>query len=180
MTGDEFYSISQSVENYTPRSLWTRAIQVMGAIDTDPASDENLTIPATTHFTKEIDGLQQPWVGRVWLNPPFGEGIEDWFRKLGKEIAEKRVTEAIVLWKAAMETRAMRILVSIPEYRCSAVPRKRISYHSGERKQGNSSTFTTMLHYFGKNEENFQTIFGEIADIWICVKHKNTHQKRLL
>ena len=28
-------------------------------------------IPAHRHFTKEDDGLNQPWHGKVWMNPPF-------------------------------------------------------------------------------------------------------------
>jgi phage N-6-adenine-methyltransferase len=33
------------------------------------------------YFTPEQDGLAQPWTGRVWLNPPYGRGIERWVRK---------------------------------------------------------------------------------------------------
>ncbi len=30
-------------------------------------------IPAHRHFTKEDDGLNQPWHGKVWMNPPFSK-----------------------------------------------------------------------------------------------------------
>lgn len=30
-------------------------------------------IPATKYYTKADDGLSAPWVGRVWMNPPYSE-----------------------------------------------------------------------------------------------------------
>ena len=32
-------------------------------------------------FTPEIDGLSQEWKGTVWMNPPYGRGIDAWVRK---------------------------------------------------------------------------------------------------
>lgn len=32
-------------------------------------------------FTPEQDGLLQRWEGRVWMNPPYGRGIEKWLEK---------------------------------------------------------------------------------------------------
>lgn len=33
------------------------------------------------YFTPEIDGLKQEWVGRCWMNPPYGRVIGDWMQK---------------------------------------------------------------------------------------------------
>lgn len=32
-------------------------------------------------YTKEQDGLAQPWTGRVWCNPPYGREIGKWVKK---------------------------------------------------------------------------------------------------
>lgn len=31
-------------------------------------------------YTKEQDGLAQPWTGRVWCNPPYGREIGKWVK----------------------------------------------------------------------------------------------------
>ena len=32
-------------------------------------------------YTKEQDGLKQPWEGVVWCNPPYGKQIGSWVRR---------------------------------------------------------------------------------------------------
>jgi hypothetical protein len=74
-------SYSGDPEYYTPSTWVERARNVLGTIDLDPASNEvaQRTIKATTWFDKESDGLQQPWRGNIWLNPPYGRGLIDQF-----------------------------------------------------------------------------------------------------
>lgn len=50
-----------------------------GKYDLDPAApiENRGWIGATTTFTELEDGLAQPWEGRVWLNPPYGRGIDN-------------------------------------------------------------------------------------------------------
>lgn len=168
---EDFYGMAKSAEQYTPRFWWMLVVQVMGAIDVDPSADANHSIPAKVHYTKKENGLRQPWWGRVYNNPPFGQGVTDWFKKLGLEMGEGRCTEAIVLWKAALETKATRVIIGIPDYRCSAVPNARISFNCGDDAQpkrggGDSATFTPIFHYFGPNEQRFIDVFGQYCTIW--------------
>lgn len=36
------------------------------------------------YYTPEMDGLKQPWTGRVWCNPPYGRTIGKWVEKASK------------------------------------------------------------------------------------------------
>ena len=58
-------------------------IKSLGDFDLDPCCPANMPwATANNHFTKEHDGLIQPWVGRVWLNPPYSKEAVKWLRKL--------------------------------------------------------------------------------------------------
>jgi hypothetical protein len=57
-------------ERYTP--AWV--FEGLGVtFDLDPAApvQGGDLVPARRRFTREHDGLAQPWAGLVWLNPPF-------------------------------------------------------------------------------------------------------------
>ena len=71
MTGDAFYSQSKSAEHYTPREWWERVIRVMDGIDCDPATSDDVMIPAKMRFTIRDDGLKQDWSGNTFLNPVY-------------------------------------------------------------------------------------------------------------
>ena len=89
----------QSVECYTPEKYIEAARKVLGAIVLDPASCEeaNQVVKASKIFTKEQNGLTQPWHGRVWLNPPYCGEAGPFIEKLASEYQAQNVTEAIVL-----------------------------------------------------------------------------------
>jgi len=39
------------------------------------------TAKCDRYFTKVEDGLSQNWTGRVFMNPPYGRGIDRWVKK---------------------------------------------------------------------------------------------------
>lgn len=60
-------------------------IQTLGPFDLDPCAPINRPwSTATNHYTVLDNGLQQPWEGRVWLNPPYGREAAEWLHKLGE------------------------------------------------------------------------------------------------
>jgi hypothetical protein len=63
-----------SQEWYTPKYI----LDALGPFDLDPCSP--MVRPFDTakmHYTKADNGLCRPWVGRVWLNPPYND-IQTW------------------------------------------------------------------------------------------------------
>jgi hypothetical protein len=58
-------------------------IKAFGEFDLDPCSP--IVRPWDTakhHYSKLDDGLVQPWFGRVWMNPPFGDVINLWLARM--------------------------------------------------------------------------------------------------
>ena len=58
----------------TPLSLYQKIKEERGITDnydTDPATNENNPLGCKYFYTKEDDGLVQPWKGKVFINPPF-------------------------------------------------------------------------------------------------------------
>lgn len=166
---------SATTEHYTPRYLWERAIQTMGGIDLDPASDGK-NIPAARHYTKQDDGLSKPWKGRVWLNPPFGNGVTAWFEKLVEAYRSGEVTEAVVLWKAATETKGWRVLTSAACLVC--FPDHRIAFlgDKGDRR-ANSATFSAALFYLGPHPDRFEEAYSSIGQVWVVPPQKKDQTK---
>ena len=95
---------SASVQWMTPINIVDRVVRAFGRIDLDPSAEPAMAIPARLHFTAEQDGLARPWVGRTYLNPPYGRAIGRWIDKLVTERLAGNVTEAIVLVPARTDT----------------------------------------------------------------------------
>lgn len=58
-------------------------IEELGEFDIDPCAP--ISRPwdtAKRHLTIHDDGLTKPWLGRVWLNPPYGRQTEIWLNRL--------------------------------------------------------------------------------------------------
>jgi hypothetical protein len=159
---DPYYASSASVEWYTPAYIVEGVIAVMGAIDCDPCSNPPpYNVPATVHYTRDDDGLLQPWGARVFVNPPYGDALSFWINKLLAERALGRVTECITLTPARTDTRWFQ-----PLWEADALcfVRGRLNF-SGTVSTANSSTAPTVLAYFGPHVARFAEVFSAQGQI---------------
>ena len=75
-------------------------IRALGEFDLDPATPVQRPWPtAKRHLTAEDNGLVQPWEGRVWLNPPYGNLTFKFIARLAEH------GDGIALIAARTETR---------------------------------------------------------------------------
>jgi len=57
----------------------------LGPFDLDPCSPVNRPWDtAREYYTKNDDGLIQPWHGYVWCNPPYGRSTGKWLEKCAR------------------------------------------------------------------------------------------------
>jgi len=160
------YLSSLSDEWYTPSDLIEAARSTMGGIDLDPASNSiaNATVKATHFYSKRINGLQQPWRGRVWMNPPYGDLGPQFAEKLVAEINVGRVTQACAL----MNLNSMSSLWFLPLFQADAliVSRGRWNFVPGSPAQPNeASTTGNVVLYFGPHRLTFAENFRPYGSV---------------
>ena len=143
---------------YTPPEIVEAVRELFGIIDLDPCSNshEAPNVPARTIYTREDDGLTREWSGRVYLNPPYGKGIGPWIEKVRAEHEAGRVTAAVVLVKAATDTRWFRLL-SERYPRCEVAGRLKFSGCKAP------APFPSVLFYLGDEVQRFAEVFARFG-----------------
>lgn len=153
---------------YTPVEVLDAARAVLGEFDVDPASSHiaQTLVQAKNYFTTEDDGLRQTWTGRVWLNPPYANGVIDSFaKKLLDEIDAGNATTAIVLVNNATETRWFQSLLN----RCNGIclARSRIKFLDTNLQPKNTPLQGQAFFYFGDCIDVFSRAFSSTG---VCLK----------
>jgi phage N-6-adenine-methyltransferase len=92
-----YYRQGTMVEWYTPLEIIEAARTTMGTIDLDPATTVGNHTKAREFYTAETNGLDKPWAGNVWLNPPYGRGFAKWMHKINAEFANGLMTQLTCL-----------------------------------------------------------------------------------
>lgn len=128
-------------------------LKPLGVFDLDPCSP--IVRPWATaekHFTIEDDGLLQDWVGRCWVNPPYGQQTGKWLAKLARHgngialIFARTETEMFHRW-AWEKADAMLFLCG------------RISFYKvdGQTILGNAGAPSVLIAYGADNAECLRT-----------------------
>ena len=155
---------SETDEWSTPPHYIGLAKQVMGAIDLDPASNAlaQQWIEAETYYTIKDNGLMQPWFGRLWLNPPYGNQVRLWTEKALHCYENGAIREGILLVKPAVGSKWYQRL-SKQLLRCE--PDERIKFINAQGQTQSSPVHGNTLFYLGKNRERFQAVFSDLGTI---------------
>jgi ParB family chromosome partitioning protein len=105
----------------------------------------------------EDNGLEKPWFGNVWLNPPYASDLIGKFAdKLVDEL--KHIKQAIVLVNNATETEWFYTMVVQATAVC--FPRSRVRFVTPDGTTGAPLQGQAIL-YFGPDVNRFINVFDE-------------------
>jgi len=152
---------SDSPEWYTPPEVLALVEKTLGVIDLDPCCNSigEPNVNAVSHLKQADNGLSVDWNGRVYMNPPYGRGIEVWVEKLVAEYMSGNVSEAIALVPARVDTDWFR---KFRDYAiCFVDGRLKFSGHE------NSAPFPSAVVYLGGDIDKFYEAFSSLGDIWV-------------
>ena len=105
MTDRAYMLPSKSVDYETPADLFDQLDAAFGPFTLDPCgqSYHRTAVACREHgghnydgTSEKMDGLLQPWDGRVFMNPPYGRGIAEWIQKAVEEVYVKERVEIVV------------------------------------------------------------------------------------
>lgn len=168
-TDDIALGKDDSDEYYTPLYVISAARKVLGTIDLDPASCETAqsVVLAKTYLNKFNNGLRLPWLGRVWLNPPFSNPAP-FTNKLIEEYERGNTRAAIVLVNNGTDTAwGQALLRRYPVCFVGAHSHgSRISFWRNdpdEPRTGNR--YAQMFFYLGDDSQTFAEVFSQFGVI---------------
>ena len=150
-------------EFYTPGHIVRAVIDVLGAIDLDPAASERQPLPAAVHYTRQENGLIAPWTNRVFLNPPYSH-IGHWIEKLCVLLlAPERsaITAAVTLVPAATDTAWFQRLW-MADGVCFLHGRLTFGYPGSRQRP---AMFPSVVAYFGPDPGRFHQLFTPLGTI---------------
>lgn len=124
----------------------------LGRFDLDPCSPVGRPWDtADAHLTVVNDGLSLPWLGRVWLNPPYGPEAIKWLGRLadhGNGIALVFARTETEMFHAHVWPRADAVLFI----------RGRLHFYTvaGERAKANAGGPSVLIAYGEANVESLR------------------------
>lgn len=134
----------------TPPEIWRPLARAVDGFDLDPASGAEPVAIADERYTRDDDGLRQPWHGWVWLNPPWsssgdGSAKDEWLRKVRREVDRDAVDGVVVLLPAETSAHWFHSHVLAAEAVCLVGP-GRIPFIGESR----NPSFAMVLAAFGE------------------------------
>jgi ParB family transcriptional regulator, chromosome partitioning protein len=162
----------ESAEWYTPESLLRYIYHMFdNHIDLDPCSNKDSmnkpNIVAKQHFTKSMDGVRSDriWPGKIYVNPPFYNGLCLAFVEKGiEQIEAGNLDEIIYLMPSNCGTRWSSTLLNYGFDVCFLEKQQKFIHSTKENLI--KSPWGSILYYHGSNSAKFNQIFSEIGHVY--------------
>jgi hypothetical protein len=161
---------SETNEWYSPLRYIDMVRKVFGGpIDLDPTSCEeaNKVIQAKTIFTIKDDTINKDWIGKIFLNPPYGRNVYDWALKFAIEYDKGNMSEGIILVNSFTSSKCVQFLLSrFSVCFCN----HRIKFYNEKRKKKTPKDrplHSNVFFYAGNNKERFKEIFSTIGIVFL-------------
>lgn len=156
-------SRASEAEDSSYSAIIEAVLQCLGEIDLHLGSRSyyGQQIPALTQLTEE-NGLAAPWRGRVFINLPDTNAVNDFVDKLCIGFESGHLTEALALFPAQLSTQWFRRLRQYP--RCFLSEQVKF-FHTDNRESSPSVVF-----YLGHEPDGlhkFMAAFNELGDIFV-------------
>ena len=126
----------------TPMDFFQKWSDLIGGFDIDVCANKD-NAKCQKFFSKEDDGLSQEWIGKCWMNPPYGKEIGHWMKK-AYECSQKGAT-VVCLVPSRTDTKWWH------DYAMKG----QITFIKGRLKFGdskNSAPFPSAVVVFGRQE----------------------------
>lgn len=152
----------------TPQNYADAARKVLDGIELDPATNERaqLVIRAERHYTRESNGLSQPWSARsLWLNPPYSNPMVAQFcNRFSSEFEAGHFSAGIVLVNACTETQWFQRLLGF----CGVCfPAERIAFLDAAGQPVKGNAYRQALLYAGPKLKAFRREFEPFGRVLI-------------
>lgn len=185
---------SRSDEWRTPENA-LHLVRKMGPILLDPCTTDENPTGAERYYTKETNGLINPWVlykpGVIFVNPPYSS-VEQWIARAASCQEECLVlipartdtrywhtwivdrADAVCFWKGRLKFTSLagRSVCgwcnASPEESCALGCAFETSVSARSKPATDCAPFPSAMIYYGQRPELFSDVFGEVG--WVVLK----------
>lgn len=144
---------SKKTEWKTPVELLEK-VYALAPVDLDPCCSDKHVRADRHYIWPEADGLEKPWSGVVYMNPPYGRQISAWCEKAADEAEDGAVV--VGLLPARVDTRWFQEQV-FARARAIVFVKGRLTFEGAEH----SAPFPSCLVLWGGDNE----ILGRFVDV---------------
>ena len=106
----------------TPPDLYEQWNKRWGPFYLDPCTTKDNPLNTPMYYTKKEDGLNQPWWGKVYCNPPYGREVTHWVQKAVHETQkDDPLFQVEIIVMLTQVTMLSRSLARPPKTRCRGI-----------------------------------------------------------